>query len=350
MLNVLPSIRLWRTRIICRLPIYRRSRKCRQYRPRAPSRRDNLTICALSLSKSRWRASARGWLSTQRSASAVHGIVAMSHRRRPKLPIVWGGASAAFGLAPEPVPRQNGAAWGAVVAVAGTGAVSEHHMTTTSQRPSMPARHSFQTGQHGSAVTSFFFVFLNLPCSSVFPSISKRNRAARRPAFLMRDRGRGMFAVRCPRVACSGCSSTVLAEVRRSHSGSSVGEWVGCSGLPHRPCDPIAGARRRPHRRSRGGPERQSQSARGGLLVMHTFFLPRRPGDPSIVGDGVVELRDIHSVHGNGGVVAGWRFASGSWRLERMKSRPGMAVNGQWNGQARGRSRNRTASVTVRGP
>lgn len=162
MLNVLPSIRLWRTRIICRLPIYRRSRKCRQYRPQAPSRRDNLTICALSLSKSRWRASARGWLSTQRSASAVHGIVAMSHRRRPKLPIVWGGASAAFGLAPEPVPRQNGAAWGAVVAVAGTGAVSEHHMTTTSQRPSMPARHSFQTGQHGSAVTSFFFSFFEL--------------------------------------------------------------------------------------------------------------------------------------------------------------------------------------------
>lgn len=84
-----------------------------------------------------------------------------------------------------------------------------------------------------------------------------------------------------PRDVCSPMSTGGLqwmqldgfgGGVRRSHSGSSVG------GVPCRPCDPIAGARRRPHRRSRGGPERQSQSARGGLLVMHTYFFHGGPG------------------------------------------------------------------------
>lgn len=289
---------------------YRRSRKCRQYRPRAPSRRDNLRFCCSLLE------SLDGvHLLAVGCPSSVHRppSTASSHRRRPKLPIVWGGASAAFGLAPEQVPPVR---MGAVVAVAGTGAVSEHHMTTTSQRDSMPARHSRPVSM---VVPSTVFVFLELTMQLHIPSTSKRNRAARRPAFLMRDRGRGMFAVRCP---LHGWPAVDAAR-RFWRRGAALPQWlISGWGAPSTPCDPIAGARRRPHRRSRGGPERQSQSARGGLLVMHVFFstgprgsIHRRGWSRRSRQWEAQKVRDIH-VNGNGRGVAGWRFASGSWRLE----------------------------------
>jgi hypothetical protein len=215
--------------------------------------------------------------------------------------------------------------------VAGTGAVSEHHMTTTSQRDrcrrDIPDRSAWECRQQ-------FFVFsrptMQLRISLEFTE-EPRSEATGLPDAGSRPR--------------DVCSPMCLQWMQLDGFGgaTALAQWVGC------PINPIAGARWRPHRRSRGGPERQSQSARGGLLV--SFFFPRGPGDPSIVGDGVVDagrekasegLRDMgwQRGRGRGMAVCIRQLAT---RVKEWKSIPG-AVKAQWNGLDRAPSRGRSTA------